>query len=122
MAISPPFDLAMCSRQITKGFSRLYEKILVNSMQERFMEKARSHDYQAILDISTEDLSSLNTFYSFDDRITGPLHGFQNANDYYHKCSSIRYLDKIATPTLIIHAKDDPFMHPDIVPRYPLEA
>ena len=37
-------------------------------------------------------------------------------NDYYSKCSAARFLHKIAKPTLIINALDDPFMTPDVIP------
>ena len=56
------------------------------------------------------------TFAEFDDAVTAPLHGFAGMNDYYDKCSSIRFLKDIEKPTLIINALDDPFMTPAAVP------
>ena len=52
----------------------------------------------------------------FDDLFTGPIHGFENADDYYTRSSCKQYLGGILQPCLIVHAKDDPFMSPDIVP------
>lgn len=117
VAVSPPFDLAMCSESIGKGFSKIYQNYLVTSMKKRFHEKAKSHNYSELIGLDSEDISQLANFFDFDDKITGPLHGFEGAHDYYAKCSSIGFLRDIETPTLILHAKDDPFMHPDIVPK-----
>ena len=56
------------------------------------------------------------TFAEFDDWVTAPLHGFNGMQDYYDKCSSMRYLDGIERPTLVINALDDPFMTPEVIP------
>ncbi|MDH3694805.1 MAG: hydrolase, partial [Gammaproteobacteria bacterium] len=47
---------------------------------------------------------------------TGPVHGFENANDYYTRSSCRQFLRGITRLCLIIHARDDPFMHPDVIP------
>ncbi len=52
----------------------------------------------------------------FDDAITAKLHGFKDADDYYQQCSALPRLPDITTPLLIIHAKDDPFMAPGVIP------
>jgi predicted alpha/beta-fold hydrolase len=57
------------------------------------------------------------TFAEFDDWVTAPLHGFKDMQDYYDKCSSVKFLDGIERPTLILNALDDPFMTPDVIPR-----
>ncbi len=62
-------------------------------------------------------LPGIRTLVQFDDRYTAPLHGFENASDYYHKCSSIRFLDRIETPTLIVNARNDPFLSAECFPR-----
>ncbi|MBE1300445.1 MAG: hydrolase [Alteromonadaceae bacterium] len=115
-AISPPFKLGECSESIGQGFSKIYQSHLVRSMKQRFLVKSQQHDYASSLGLTKEKLQSLSTFYEFDDAITAPLHGFEGADDYYNRCSAIGYLSNIETETLILHAKDDPFMHPDITP------
>jgi predicted alpha/beta-fold hydrolase len=45
------------------------------------------------------------------------LHGFANAHAYYRESSARSYLTKIATPTLIIHAVDDPLMTQAVIPN-----
>lgn len=51
----------------------------------------------------------MRTVRQFDERFTAPAHGFKNADDYYHRSSSVRIADRIRIPTLVIHAEDDPF-------------
>ncbi|MCH9717545.1 MAG: alpha/beta fold hydrolase, partial [Gammaproteobacteria bacterium] len=53
----------------------------------------------------------------FDEQITAPLHGFLSAEAYYRESSSRQFLNQIKTPTLIIHASDDPFMPPEAIPE-----
>src|SRR5690606_33088700 len=55
-------------------------------------------------------------FWDFDGRITAPLHGFVDAEDYYRKASSRFYLDRIRIPSLLIQATDDPFVFRHSVP------
>jgi uncharacterized protein len=61
-------------------------------------------------------LSSCRTFEQIDSCLTAPLHGFRDARDYYARNSCRQFLKTIHTPTLIIHALDDPFMTPSAVP------
>lgn len=105
IAISVPFKLAHAGQRLEKGISRLYQKHLMKQLVKKYRLKQLKH--QSLLPIK---LNIIKTFYEFDDRVTAPLHGFKNADDYYEKCSSEQFLTFIRQPTLIIHAKDDPFM------------
>ncbi len=51
---------------------------------------------------------------AFDDRYTAPHHGYNGANDYYHRASAMRIIDRVARPSLILSAADDPFVPPHI--------
>ena len=57
------------------------------------------------------------SFPEFDGAATAPLHGFADAEDYYERSSSARYLAAITVPTLLIHALDDPFLPAAAIPR-----
>lgn len=116
IAISPPFKLSACSDSISKGFSRIYQNYLLNSMCNNIKTKMQRLDFKNYLKISIDKIPHLKSFRAFDEHITAPLHGFENASDYYLKSSCINYLSKIITPTLIIHAKDDPFMNETVIP------
>ncbi|WP_234272433.1 alpha/beta fold hydrolase family protein [Billgrantia zhangzhouensis] len=58
----------------------------------------------------------------YDDAITAPLHGFQDAADYYRRASAGRLLGDIELPTLVLHAADDPFMPAGLFERLPRPA
>jgi len=66
--------------------------------------------------ITTDQLMEIDDLLEFDNQLTAPLHGFENAHDYYKKASAMPYLKHIAVPTLIIHAKDDPMLSIKAVP------
>jgi predicted alpha/beta-fold hydrolase len=57
-----------------------------------------------------EQFRNARTIYAIDDQLTAPSFGFGTANRYYETQSSIRFLDQIRVPTLLIQAKDDTFI------------
>lgn len=111
-AVSVPFDLAVAADTLDRGFARLYQYLLVRSLHAR--TRARFARVPAPIDLG--DLARWTDFRSFDDRVTAPLHGFVDAADYYRRSSSRGYLQGIMTPTLIVHAQDDPFLDPCGIP------
>ena len=115
VAVSVPFQLDVVADTVNKGLSRVYQASLLNGLRSVFLKKLAIVNTQ--IPLSEQDLLSLKTLRSFDELVTAPLHGFPDVDTYYHQSSSTHYLKGIATPTLIIHAKDDPFMLPDVVPR-----
>lgn len=114
VAVSVPFQLAKVAERMNQGFSRVYQAHLLNKLRTVFLNKLDTVNRE--MPLSKEDLMSIKTMFEFDERITAPLHGFKNAAAYYQEASAIHYLTGIATPTLVIHALDDPFMVPDVVP------
>ena len=60
--------------------------------------------------INDANYHSIKTFEDFDNRYTAPIHGFLNAKDYWSKCSCKQYLGSINIPTLLINARNDPFL------------
>ena len=112
-AVSVPYQLSNSATKLEKGFSRLYQRHLLNRLMDKTLSKFQ--DRQAPVDIT--NINKLNTFKSFDHHITAPIHGFKSSDDYYAQSSSRQFLNKITTPTLLIHASDDPFMSIDAIPR-----
>ena len=113
IAISVPFQLSHAGDRLEKSFSRVYQKHLLSTCQKKYQKKFATQPSPLGDEIN---VNKLNTFYSFDDQVTAPLHGFKNADDYYQQCSSRQFLKHIQKPTLILHAKDDPFMWEHTVP------
>ena len=110
-AISVPFDLARSSRRINRGFSRFYQRFFLNSLRKKAQEKARRFPDLAPLD----SIAALRTLEDFDNLITGPLHGFRDAQDYYARSSSLPYLTRIRLRTLLFSAADDPMLPTEVL-------
>ena len=113
IAVSVPFDLAKSATRLGQGFSRIYQDRLIKSLQNKYLLKAKTHK----LPCDENEIRRLNSFWSFDEKLTAPIHGFSNAEDYYQKSSCQRYLNKINLPTLIIQSKDDPFLPVSAIPE-----
>ncbi len=112
IAVSVPMLLDECARRMNLGFSRLYQRVLLNRLKEKVQQKKHM---LANAGYPTET-SQINTFEHFDDIYTAPLHGFDSAQHYYRSCSSRQFLGRISTPTLIIQSLDDPFMTDAVIP------
>ncbi|QCK14683.1 YheT family hydrolase [Mangrovivirga cuniculi] len=106
VAFSVPLDLEAGSNRIAEPSNFIYERRFLNNLIEKVKQKA------AIMPdkLSTAHIKKIKTLYDFDNFYTAPIHGFKNASDYYSKCSSINYVTNIKIPTLIINAKNDPFL------------
>ncbi len=114
VAVSVPFDLGQVAIKINQGFSRLYQYYLLRKMNRLF--HAKLTHYPEHMPDFVRQLGTCRDFRTFDHEITAPLHGFKSGEDYYQQSSSRQFLSAIQTPTLIIHAKDDPFMTKDAIP------
>jgi predicted alpha/beta-fold hydrolase len=111
-AVSVPFDLGSAVTRLQQGLSQIYNRYLLRKLLQSHLTKCRSLSMAAVA-----QFDSINTIYDFDDRITAIQNGFADAADYYQRCSCKQFLREITTPTLIVHARDDPFMHPKDIPR-----
>jgi predicted alpha/beta-fold hydrolase len=113
-AISVPFELKKCAKRIQKGLSRGYQWYFLKCLQERLIHK---HQYVPNIPIRPDvAFKKIKTMVEFDDQYTAPLNGFSDVEEYYAISSSRQYLLTIAVPTLILHAKDDPFMSETVIP------
>jgi hypothetical protein len=115
VAVSTPFELGAAADSMEAGFSRIYQWYLVRRLKRAVHAKMANGSFE--LPLSSAGLDRLRTFREFDDAVTAPMHGFQNAEDYYERCSSRQFVDRIETPTLVLHSADDPLMPPSVIPR-----
>lgn len=115
VAVSVPFDLHQVAHKFNQGFSRIYQYYLLRKMY-RFFDNKLKH-YRDNMPGYVNQLDFYRDFLTFDHEITAPLHGFASGDAYYQQSSSRQFLSKIKTPTLIIHAKDDPFMTTAAIPN-----
>lgn len=115
IAVSVPFELTNAVNRIQRGFSRLYHWYLLNHVCRRLQAKFK-HIESYAAHFTIEQIKTIKSIVEFDDMVTAKLHGFENAHHYYNSASSRQYLKNIKVPTLIVHAKDDPFMTPEAIP------
>lgn len=114
VAVSVPFDIEQVANSIHQGLSRIYERRLVRCLQAAILSKIDR--FGGSMPVARDRVAHLDDFWTFDNEVTAPLHGFDDARDYYTKSSARQFLPDIQTQTLILHAKDDPFMTPDVIP------
>jgi uncharacterized protein len=109
-AVSPVIELEDCVQSIERRENRIYEWNFCRNLQGRMRRKDRHFPGLFHLD----GLWKVWSIRTFDDRYTAPHHGYNGANDYYHRASAMRVIDRVARPSLILSAADDPFVPPHI--------
>ncbi|CAN7186185.1 hydrolase [Aquipseudomonas alcaligenes] len=122
VAVSVPFRLDQCADRIGAGFSRVYQRHFMREMVAYVRDKQRLFAHQGQADrLSVLEklgpLDGMRTFWDFDGRITAPLHGYADADDYYRRASSRYFLGEIRVPALLIQAADDPFVFRHSIPE-----
>ncbi|MBL3655261.1 YheT family hydrolase [Fulvivirga sediminis] len=113
VAFSVPLDLGSSCDTIAQSSNVIYSSRFLKNLKNKIRRKAELMPNQ----ISVAQLNTVKTIRDFDEMFTAPLHGFDNAADYYHQCSSIHFLKHIAIPTLIVNAKNDPFLSDECYPE-----
>jgi len=121
VAVSTPFNLTLCSEAMLEGFSRMYGRFFLRRLVAEVENKKRVFQQNGNLEQlellrSCGDLDTLTSLWDFDDRVTAPLHGFDDASHYYEQCSSLGYLADVAVPTLLLQSLDDPIIPPHALP------
>jgi len=113
VGISVPFQLDVCADVLARGVAWAYGRFLVHALQRIVWHKRAQLGSR----IDVAAAMRARDFRTFDGLVTAPLAGFASAADYYTRCSSRAFVGRIARPTLVIHALDDPFMRPGCVPE-----
>jgi predicted alpha/beta-fold hydrolase len=113
VAVSVPFVLNKTANRMNIGLSRFYQSHLLKNLKQIF---ARKLIHMKNPPEALKNAANCHCFWTFDNQVTAPLHGFSSVHSYYRESSSRQYLRTIETPTLIVHAKDDPFMTEDVLP------
>jgi len=106
-SVSAPLDLAAAGRALDAGLSReLYTRMFLRTLKKKTFEKMVRQE----ISVDPRRLKQARTFWEFDDAVTAPLHGFEGADDYWARSSSGPWLSGIRVPTLVINARNDPFL------------
>ncbi|MDP1559163.1 MAG: hydrolase [Nitrosomonas sp.] len=113
VTVSVPLDLTAAGVALDSGFNKLYTRHFLNTLKHKALEKLEQHP--GLLDANA--IAACNTLYQFDNLVTAPLHGFRNTDEYWQQSSSKPWLQSIQVPTLVINARNDPFMPASALPN-----
>ncbi|MDM7457697.1 MAG: alpha/beta fold hydrolase [Tepidimonas sp.] len=106
-SISAPLDLAAAGAAIDRGLNRvLYARMFLRTMRHKAREKWLR--FPGLFDL--ERAWAARTLRDFDDAFTAPLHGFRGVQDYWQRASSRPHLRAVRVPTLVLNARNDPFV------------
>ena len=103
--VSAPIELAEASRRILERRNRVYHRYLL-----RYMRAESLGDGAALTVAEQHCINAARTIVEFDDRFVAPRNGYADAGEYYAKNSAAQYLGAVHVPTLIMHARDDPWI------------
>ncbi len=105
-SVSAPLDLTVAGVEIGRGVNRIYAWYFLDTLKPKGRALARR--FPGLLDETR--LRRVRTMYDFDEVVTAPLHGFTGTADYWRRASSKPWLPHVAVPTLVLNAKNDPFI------------
>lgn len=112
-AISAPLDLCAASTRLDHGLGRLlYTRMFLNSLKPKALAQLKHHPHL----FDAGQVARAATFGDFDHLVTAPLHGYASGRDYWERASSISRLVNITCPTLILNARNDPFLPATALP------
>ena len=111
-AVSAPVDLMAAGEALGRGFSLFYARHFLATMKAR--AEAKHARFPGSFDLAR--MRRARTLREFDDVVTAPLHGYRDTDDYWTRASSKPLLRNVAVPTLLVNAKDDPFLPAEALP------
>jgi uncharacterized protein len=111
-AVSTPLDLTRCGTAIGQGFNRIYAYHFLWTLLPKSLAMAQRFPDR----LDANRIRRVRSMHEFDDVVTAPLHGFQGTADYWHRASSKPWLRQVAVPTLVLNARNDPFVPAESLP------
>lgn len=124
VSISAPIDLKAAQLRLMRPRNWAYHRFLLNGMRREALAVPGG-----LSEAEEAAIRSADSVFAYDEQVIAPRNGFAGADDYYRQCSGLRFLPAIKTPTLVIHARDDPWIpaaayegfdwaaHPALTPR-----
>jgi predicted alpha/beta-fold hydrolase len=106
VSVSAPLDLAAGGAALSTGFNRLYTRMFLETLKPKALAKLER--FPGLFDRAA--LLASRDLYAFDNVVTAPLHGYRDTDDYWHRASARHVLHDITVPTLVLNARNDPFL------------
>lgn len=111
--ISAPMDLMTAGHRLSSGFNRVYGRHFLRTLKRKAFEKLSR--FPGL--VKYPRVRAARSLRAFDDAFTAPVHGYRDVVDYWTRASTISEIDRIAVPTLIVHARNDPFLPGRYLPQ-----
>jgi predicted alpha/beta-fold hydrolase len=105
-AISAPLDLAAGGQALSGGFNMLYTRLFLQTLKRKSLAKLAQ--FPGLFDRAA--MLASRDLHAFDNIVTAPLHGFRDTEDYWARAASKPILGEITVPTLVLNARNDPFL------------
>jgi predicted alpha/beta-fold hydrolase len=104
-SVSAPIDLKAAQLRLMQARNWVYHRFLLKGMRREALATPRE-----LTPAERAAIVSADSVFAYDEQVIAPRNGFAGADDYYRQCSGLRFLAAIKTPTLVIHAGDDPWI------------
>jgi uncharacterized protein len=111
-AISTPIDVHAGGRALSQGFGMVYTRSFLKTLKQKAEQKLAQ--FPGLFDRDT--MLASRTMYDFDNVVTAPLHGFRDTDHYWSSATTRPLLPGIAVPTLVLNARNDPFLPAEALP------
>jgi len=111
-AVSAPLDLQAGGQALSAGFNLIYTRNFLDTLKRKSLHKL--DQFPGLFDRSA--MLNARDLYAFDNIVTAPLHGYRDTDDYWNRASARHVLGDITVPTLILNARNDPFMPATALP------
>jgi len=111
-AISAPLDVHAGGHAISQGFGMVYTRSFLKTLKRK--AQAKLDQYPGLFD--RDAMLAARTLHAFDNAVTAPLHGFRDTDDYWTSATTRPFLPRIAIPTLVLNARNDPFLPGRVLP------
>jgi predicted alpha/beta-fold hydrolase len=111
-AVSAPVDVTAAGDALGRGFNLVYTRAFLSTMKKKGEQKIER--FPGLFD--GKEMRRARTLREFDDIVTAPLHGFRDTDDYWARASAKPVLGRIEVPTLLLNARNDPFLPPAVLP------
>ena len=105
-SVSAPLDLAQGGSALSSGFNRVYTRMFLRTLKPKCL--AKLDQFPGLF--RREAMLAARDLHAFDNVVTAPLHGYRNADDYWDRASAKHVLSDITVPTLVLNARNDPFL------------
>jgi uncharacterized protein len=117
-AISAPLDLTAGGAALSRGINMIYTQSFLRTLKPKCLQKLKQ--FPKLFDVDT--LLAARDLYEFDNVVTAPLHGYRDTNDYWNRASAKHVLPLITVPTLVLNARNDPFLPEAYLPTLASQA